>query len=490
MRLDKFLTEMNLGSRSQVKACLRQGSVTVNGEVVTQPETRIRENEDLVTFQGNVLHYQKFEYYMLNKPAGVITATKDGNTKTVLDLLPAERKRDLSPVGRLDKDTEGLLLITNDGELAHRLLAPKNHVSKTYLVQIAHFLSPEDILRLENGIDLGEDGITMPAHVTELRETPGRKETSDSSRTVLGEISDEKEEAGSSSAGDAWIHLTIHEGKYHQVKRMLQAVGNEVLFLKRIRFGALALDPSLAPGECRKLHPEELRSLRSSAETERRKKELIRGKKAVIFDLDGSLVDSMWLWADIDREYLGRFGIPLEDHKALQRKIEGMSFHQTALYFKENYEISDDIEEMKNAWNRMAWDKYEKEVPLKNGIPDFLEGCRRRGILLGIATSNSRELVENILRVHRLKDVFSCIKTGSEVLNGKPAPDIYLAVSEELGVAPEDCLVFEDILPGLKAGRAAGMTVCAVEDEYSADSLEEKKEFADAYIEDYYDFFD
>ena len=489
MRLDKFLTEMNLGSRSQVKTYLRQGSVTVNGEVTTQPETQIRENEDLVTFQGNILRYHKFEYYMMNKPAGVLSATKDGDTKTVLDLLPANRKRDLSPAGRLDKDTEGLLLLTNDGELAHRLLSPKKHVSKTYLARIAHFLSSEDILRLESGIDLGEDGITMPAHVTELREAPEWNESANASREFGRELSATESETVPSGAGEVWIHLTIHEGKYHQVKRMLQAVGNEVLYLKRIRFGALSLDPSLAPGEYRELRPEELESLRVSAETEWRKKELIRGKKAVIFDLDGSLVDSMWLWADIDREYLGKFGIPLEDHKALQRKIEGMSFHQTALYFKENYEISDDIEEMKNAWNRMAWDKYEKEVPLKCGIPDFLEGCRRRGILLGIATSNSRELVENILRVHRLKNVFSCIKTGSEVLNGKPAPDIYLAVSNELGVSPEDCLVFEDILPGLKAGRAAGMTVCAVEDEYSADSRKEKKEFADAYIEDYYDFF-
>ena len=483
MRLDRFLTEMNMGSRSQVKKMLSQGLVTVNGKTVTKPETQIREDEDQVAFQGNVLRYQKYEYYMMNKPAGVLSATRDGEEKTALDLLPSDHRRDLSPAGRLDKDTEGFLFLTNDGELAHRLLSPKHHVSKTYLVRIAHELSPEDILRLENGIDLGEDGITLPAHVTVLREGPGTEEREGDIRDNRKTLSPEAGEGPSFREEGLWIHLTIREGKFHQVKRMLHAVGNEVLYLKRIRFGALNLDSSLAPGEYRALTPEELEGLRASAEREQDKKNLIRGKKAVIFDLDGSLVDSMWLWADIDREYLGKFGIPLEDHKALQRKIEGMSFHQTALYFKENYEIPEDIDQMKEAWNRMAWEKYEKEVPLKNGIPDFLEGCVRQGIRLGIATSNSRELVENILRVHRLKEMFSCIRTGSEVLNGKPAPDIYLAV------CAEDCLVFEDILPGLMAGRAAGMTVCAVEDEYSADSREEKKAFADGYIEDYYDFF-
>lgn len=489
MRLDRFLTEMNMGSRSQVKKMLSQGLVTVNGKTVTKPETRIRETEDQIAFQGNVLRYQKYEYYMMNKPAGVLSATRDGKEKTALDLLPSDHRRDLSPAGRLDKDTEGFLFLTNDGELAHRLLSPKHHVSKTYLVRIAHELSPEDILRLENGIDLGEDGITLPAHVTVLREGQERAGRGESIRENQGTTSPEAGEGASFREEGVWIHLTIREGKFHQVKRMLHAVGNEVLYLKRIRFGALNLDPSLAPGEYRALTQEELESLRTSTERERDKKALIRGKKAVIFDLDGSLVDSMWLWADIDREYLGKFGIPLEDHKALQRKIEGMSFHQTALYFKENYEIPDDIDQMKETWNRMAWEKYEREVPLKCGIPDFLEGCVRQGIRLGIATSNSRELVENILRAHRLKEMFSCIRTGSEVLNGKPAPDIYLAVCEELNVAPEDCLVFEDILPGLMAGRAAGMTVCAVEDEYSADSREEKKAFADGYIEDYYDFF-
>lgn len=204
---------------------------------------------------------------------------------------------------------------------------------------------------------------------------------------------------------------------------------------------------------------------------------------AVIFDLDGSLVDSMWMWRAIDIEYLGRFGIPLPED--LQSKIEGMSFTETAVYFKETFGIPDSLETIKDDWNRMAWDKYTHEVPLKPGIPEFLEGCQRNGILLGIATSNSRELVENIAGVHNLKDYFSCIMTGCDVARGKPSPDIYLAVAERLRVSPDRCLVFEDIIPGIQAGLNAGMRVCAVEDAYSTCDRAEKKALADYYIEDY-----
>lgn len=210
---------------------------------------------------------------------------------------------------------------------------------------------------------------------------------------------------------------------------------------------------------------------------------MLQGKDAVIFDMDGSMVDSMWLWKEIDVEYLGRFHIPLPQD--LQSRIEGMSFHETAVYFKEHFPIPDSVEQMKADWNRMAWDKYEREVPLKPGVRAFLENCRERGIKLGIATSNSRELVENVARVHGLHDFFDCIMTGSEVERGKPSPDIYLAVAERLQVPPERCLVFEDIVPGIQAGKSAGMEVCAVEDDYSADAREQKKSLADYYIENY-----
>ncbi len=214
------------------------------------------------------------------------------------------------------------------------------------------------------------------------------------------------------------------------------------------------------------------------------KHEMMDGIQAVIFDLDGSLVDSMWMWKAIDIEYLGRFGIPLPED--LQSKIEGMSFQETAAYFKEHFPIPDPLEKIKEDWNRMAWDKYANEVPLKPGIPGFLDACAREGILLGIATSNSRELVENIAAVHGLKNYFSCIMTGCDVERGKPAPDIYLAVAEGLGVKPENCLVFEDIVPGIQAGRNAGMRVCAVEDAYSALQREHKRRLADYYIQDFY----
>jgi len=212
-------------------------------------------------------------------------------------------------------------------------------------------------------------------------------------------------------------------------------------------------------------------------------KDMLKDIDAVIFDLDGSLVDSMWIWKDIDIEYLGRFGITLPED--LQSQIEGMSFSETAVYFKERFQIPDTLEQMKMDWNQMAWDKYANEVPLKKGIPAFLAECRSRGIKFGIATSNSRELVDNITKVHHLDDYFTCIMTSCEVEKGKPAPDIYLAVAKKLNVAPERCLVFEDIIPGIMAGKNAGMKVCAVEDDYSISDREVKKELADYYIVDF-----
>lgn len=214
---------------------------------------------------------------------------------------------------------------------------------------------------------------------------------------------------------------------------------------------------------------------------------MLENKKAVIFDLDGSLVDSMWMWREIDIEYLGRFGIALPED--LQSNIEGMSFSETALYFKTHFDIPDSIEQMKSDWNRMAWDKYTYEVPLKPGIKEFLQGCREHHIKLGIATSNSRELVDNIAAVHGLHDYFDCIMTSCEVAKGKPAPDIYLAVAEKLKVPPSKCLVFEDIIPGIMAGRNAGMEVCAVEDDYSVQDRAAKQELADYYVKDFFGLF-
>lgn len=212
---------------------------------------------------------------------------------------------------------------------------------------------------------------------------------------------------------------------------------------------------------------------------------MLENIKAVIFDLDGSLVDSMWIWRDIDIEYLGRFGIELP--KELQTEIEGKSFSETAVYFKERFDIPDSLEQMKEDWNRMAWDKYMNEVMLKPGAEVFLHHCLDKGIKLGIATSNSRQLVEAVANARGFGKDFDCIMTACEVEKGKPSPDIYLAVADKLGVEPEECLVFEDITPGIMAGKNAGMRVCAVEDDYSMHQIEEKKALADYYIRDYYE---
>lgn len=205
--------------------------------------------------------------------------------------------------------------------------------------------------------------------------------------------------------------------------------------------------------------------------------------KAALFDLDGTLVDSMWMWKAIDVEFLGRYQINLPED--LQQSIGGMSFTETAQYIKNRFHIPEDVETIKNIWNEMAHDKYAYEVPLKPGTYEFLAKLREKKIPLAIATSNSRELAQTVLKAHNILDFFDGIVTACDVSAGKPAPDVYLTAAKLVGVAPESCLVFEDIPQGILAGKRAGMKVCAVEDEYSASLIEEKKELADYYITDY-----
>lgn len=209
--------------------------------------------------------------------------------------------------------------------------------------------------------------------------------------------------------------------------------------------------------------------------------------QAVIFDVDGTIADSMSMWKDIDIEYLGRFHIPLPEN--LQKNIEGMSFYETALYFKENFPISDSIEKMMDDWTKMAADKYLYEIPLKKDVRKFLDFCKEKGFSLGIVTSNSRELLDCFLRQHHLEGYFDTIITGNDGLKGKPAPDMYLEAAKRLDVFPEKCLVFEDIIPGIRAAKNAGMVVCGVEDEYSKKEREEKRKEADYFIEGFYEFF-
>lgn len=226
MRLDKFLCDTAGLTRTEAKNAVKKGQIAVNGQVQKTADFKVKETTDTVTFQGRPLSYAAFHYYMLHKPAGVITATEDKKESTVMDILREEKVKNLFPVGRLDKDTEGLLLITDDGELAHNLLSPKKHVDKEYLVKVRDSISEDDCRKLSEGVDIGDEKPTAPAKVERVAE---------------------KE-----------ILLTIREGRFHQVKRMLQAVGNEVLYLKRLSMGSLRLPKDLEKGAYRPLSEEEI----------------------------------------------------------------------------------------------------------------------------------------------------------------------------------------------------------------------------------------
>lgn len=232
IRLDKYLADMGKGTRSEVKKVISKGLVRVNGAVVKKPETKLDIEIDQVLYEGESVGYAQFEYYMLNKPAGIISATEDKRERTVVDLIEDKKRKDLFPVGRLDRDTEGLLLISNDGELAHRLLSPAKHVDKVYYAKIDGVVTEADVEVFQKGIDIGEEKLTRPAKLRILKS---------------GEMSE--------------IELTIREGKFHQVKRMFHAVGKEVVYLKRLQMGPLTLDETLKSGEYRKLTEQEITEL-------------------------------------------------------------------------------------------------------------------------------------------------------------------------------------------------------------------------------------
>lgn len=212
---------------------------------------------------------------------------------------------------------------------------------------------------------------------------------------------------------------------------------------------------------------------------------MIRNVEACIFDLDGTLVDSMWMWPEIDREYLKRFGIEYDEN--LKNEIDGISFHETAVYFKNKFGIADSVEKICKDWEEMAFDKYKYEVREKPGCQKFLKRLKSRNIKLGIATSNSRSMVEAVLNSLDIMKFFKVIITSNEVKKGKPAPDIYLKTAKLLDAKPHKCLVFEDVVAGIMAGKSAGMKVCAVEDDFSKDVRQRKKELSDYYINDYMD---
>lgn len=232
IRLDRLLTDMGYGTRSSVKKEIAKGYASVNGSKVTRPETKIDTEKDTVCWHGEPVVYVQYEYFMLNKPAGVVSATEDKREITVLDLIREKQRDDLFPVGRLDKDTEGLLLITNNGELAHRLLSPKKHVDKVYYAEVKGRVTEEDVMRFKQGLDIGDEKPALPADLTIL-----------------------------SSSEVSKVEIVLREGRFHQVKRMFRAVGKEVVYLKRLCMGSLVLDENLAPGQFRRLTEKEVETL-------------------------------------------------------------------------------------------------------------------------------------------------------------------------------------------------------------------------------------
>lgn len=215
--------------------------------------------------------------------------------------------------------------------------------------------------------------------------------------------------------------------------------------------------------------------------------EILKDIKAVIFDLDGTLVDSMWMWKDIDIEFLLKFGIGLPAD--LQELIQGMSFTETAVYFKDRFSLNMTIEEIKEEWNKMAWEKYATVVPLKEGVKRLLDFLKDAGIKLGIATSNSRELVDLVTVNLGINGYFHSMRTSCEVKAGKPSPDIYLLVAKDLEVEPSACLVFEDVIQGIMAGKSAGMKVGAIYDVASHKDSDKKRELADYYFDSFEELF-
>lgn len=295
MRLDKMLGNLGYGTRSVLKSLVRQGAVTVNGVRVKDPGMQIDPHADEVVLEGERIVYRDTVYAMLNKPAGFVSATEDNRERTVLELLPDDiRVLSPFPVGRLDKDTEGLLLLTNDGKLSHDLLSPRKHVPKTYQALVAGLVNSADIATFATGVTLDDGYVTLPATLrvveraagganegAEAAEATGEEAMRESSAFSMAKAIDRLDtfpalkanrtawqEAVEAGEALSWIELTIAEGKYHQVKRMFEAVGKKVLYLRRSEMGPLPLDESLAPGEWRELTEEELERLRSYKKTE------------------------------------------------------------------------------------------------------------------------------------------------------------------------------------------------------------------------------
>ncbi|WP_411349623.1 pseudouridine synthase [Paenibacillus sp. WLX2291] len=234
-RLDKILGNLGYGTRSELKRAAKQGRISVNDKMIKDSGLQVNPYDDQIQFDGEIVHYREYIYVMMNKPQGVISATEDRRDRTVVDLLDDQyRVFEPFPVGRLDKDTEGLLLLTNDGQLAHELLSPRKHVPKTYIADVLGEVDEQDIVKFKQGVTLDDGYVTMPAELNISGQTT-------SAEGIVSQIA-----------------LTIAEGKFHQVKRMFESVGKQVIYLKRVSMGLLELDPALSLGQYRELTAEEL----------------------------------------------------------------------------------------------------------------------------------------------------------------------------------------------------------------------------------------
>lgn len=214
-------------------------------------------------------------------------------------------------------------------------------------------------------------------------------------------------------------------------------------------------------------------------------KKMLDNVKAMIFDMDGTLMDSMWIWPDIDDYYVKKYDLVLPDD--FHTAIEGKAYRETAQYFIDVLHMSMDVEAIMKEWTQLAYERYKNDVFLKPGAEELLKYGKEKGIVFGIATSNGRSLVDMVLKERNIQQYFQSVRTSCEVGKGKPSPDVYLKVSEDIGVSPENCLVFEDVPMGILAGKRAGMRVCAIYDKFSEKQDQQKKELADYYIRDFRD---
>ncbi|MBO4390012.1 MAG: pseudouridine synthase, partial [Lachnospiraceae bacterium] len=326
MRADRLLSDMGCGTRSELRKTIRNGNLSVNGQVVTDPGFNVKAS-DVLLWRGEPMVYEMYQYFILNKPEGVITTTEQTSAATVMDFCKGEGIRDdLFPVGRLDKDTTGLLLLTNEGALDHMLMSPKTHVQKEYEVTLAKPFDPETVAVFLNGFDV-----------------PASEKGNDAFHALPSSLIQ--------GPDPCKVSLVLTEGKYHQVKRMFQVFGNEVTALKRTRIGRVTLPEDLQSGEIRRVDPDLLRPEDSL-------EDLLK-KDALLFDMDGTLIDSMGMWYDIDVEFCKRHKIDMPE--TLQTEIEGMSFYATAVYVLNRFpeELAGlKPEDLMDEWNEMAYEQY------------------------------------------------------------------------------------------------------------------------------------